>query len=222
MDSEIKKLIKLTTIVKVYDYSSRQTIFGDEYYISRFQRDEGQQVNLNKLEDNWRNKWQSFGDSWNEKRQNYRFLYNSFKLFYFSFEQLRFNKISCINETFGNKFKMFHFNDISGVGLYGIYHHGKKCVDLLESLQLIDKNHKNYKFLKKFKETRNKIIEHNYNPLGLGLQIEPSIWSLVATNSLLKIHVHKPDKERALDAYIDYYEDYYQLEKIIIDIIKNF
>lgn len=126
MDSNIKKLIDLTTIVKVDDNTTRKTIFGDEYFVSRFQKDQEQQVNLSDFVDNWKNKWKSFGNNWNGERQNYRFLYDSFELFYFSFEQLRFNKVACINEAFGNKLKMLHFNELTGVSLYGMYHHGKK------------------------------------------------------------------------------------------------
>jgi len=222
MDPDIEKLIDLTTIVKVDDNVSRQTIFGDENFISRFQKDQGQQVNLSDFEDNWNNKWKSFGNNWNKERQNYRFLYDSFRLFYFSFEQLRFNKVACINEAFGDRLKMLHLNDLTGVSLYGMYHHGKKCIDLLEALKLINENHNDGKFLTKFSGTRNKLIEHNYNPHGLNLQIDPSIWSLAFTNSLLEIHIYKSNTERAFNVYVDYYEDYYQLEKIITDIIKKF
>jgi len=222
MDSNIKKLIDLTTIVKVDDNTTRKTIFGDEYFVSRFQKDQEQQVNLSDFVDNWKNKWKSFGNNWNGERQNYRFLYDSFELFYFSFEQLRFNKVACINEAFGNKLKMLHFNELTGVSLYGMYHHGKKCIDLLKALKLIDENHNDWEFLKNFSETRNKLIEHNYNPYGLNLQIDPSIWSLASTDSRLEIHIHKPNIERAFAVYVDYYEDYYRLEKIITDIIKKF
>ena len=222
MDHDIQNLIDLTTIVKVDDNTTRKTIFGDEYFVSRFQKDQGQQVNLSDFVDNWKNKWKSFGNNWNGERQNYRFLYDSFELFYFSFEQLRFNKVACINEAFGNKLKMLHFNELTGVSLYGMYHHGKKCIDLLKALKLIDENHNDWEFLKKFSETRNKLIEHNYNPYGLNLQIDPSIWSLASTDSRLEIHIHKPNIERAFAVYVDYYEDYYRLEKIITDIIKKF
>lgn len=222
MDTDIQKLTKSTTIIKVDDNVLCQTIFGEEYFVSRFQKDQGQQVNLGDFESNWNNKWKSFSNSWNEERQNYRFLYDSLKHFCFNFEQLRLNKVACINEASGDNLKILHLNELSGVGLYGIYHHGKKCIDLLEKLNLIGKKHKGYTFVKKFKETRNKLIEHNYNPHGLNLQIDPSIWSLASTDSLLEISIHKPKFERAFDVYVDYYEDYYQLEKIITDIIDAF
>ena len=221
-NTDIQQLINSTTIVKVDDNVSRCTIFGDEYVFDRFQENQGQQIILGNFEDNWNNKWRSFSTDWNKERQNYRFLYDSFKFFYFSFEQLRFNKVACINETFGDSLKMLHLNELIGVSLYGMYHHGKKCIDLLKTLHLIDAQRPEQNFVSRFSETRNKFIEHNYNPSGLKLQIDPSIWSSAGTNSLLEIHIHTPDTERAFDAYIDYYEDYYRLEKIITAIIKKF
>ena len=221
MDPDIKKLIDLTTIVKVEDNNKKKVVYGDEY-VSRFEKNQGKQIDLSTLVGNWKNKWKSFNNKWTTERQNYRFLYDSFKLFYYSFEQLRFNKVACINEAFGNQDRMLHLNELTGVSLYGMYHYSKKCIDLLEELNLIDERHKDWDFLKKFKETRNKLIEHNYNPRGLNLLIDPSIWSLASTDSLLEIHIHKIDTERAFDAYVDYYEDYYQLEKIITNIIKKF
>lgn len=221
-NTDIQQLINSTTIVKVDDNVSRCTIFGDEYVFDRFQENQGQQIILGNFEDNWNNKWRSFSTDWNKERQNYRFLYDSFKFFYFSFEQLGFNKVACINETFGDSLKMLHLNELIGVSLYGMYHHGKKCIDLLKTLHLIDAQRPEQNFVSRFSETRNKFIEHNYNPSGLKLQIDPSIWSSAGTNSLLEIHIHTPDTERAFDAYIDYYEDYYRLEKIITDIINKF
>lgn len=221
MDPNIEKLINLTTIIKVDDNLSGEPIFGADY-ISRFQGDQGQQINLNDLENNWNNKWRSFKNSWNEVRQNYRFLYDSFKLFYFSFEQLRFNKVACINETLRNMAKMVHFNELTGVSLYGMYYHGKKCIDLLKLLNLISEKNSDWRFCQKFSETRNKLIEHNFNPSEIPFRLDPSIWSLASTNSLMGISIHTEQRERAYDAYIDYYEDYYQLEKIITDIIKKF
>lgn len=239
MEPEIKKLIDLTTIVSVED-NSYKTIFGPKSFISRYQRrnmrgfekEQKEQIDLGILAQNWENKWESFGYLWNNERQNYRFLNETFNLFYISFEQLRFNKFAFHNEIFRNilnkeeilknKPKMLHYNELTGVSLYGMYNYGKKCIDLLKELKLINENHNDWKFLNKFNGTRNKLIEHNYNPYGLNLQIEPSIWSLTSTNSLLTIEIHKPNIKRAYTAYVDYYEDYYKLEKIITDIIKTF
>jgi len=224
VDPEITKLIELTTIVKVTDNQSCKDIYpeNDGYYVSRFQKDQGRQVDLSSLVNNWERKWQSFGDKWNKERQNYRFLFNSFKLFWLSFEQLNFNKVACSNQTFGDRLKMRRFNDLTGVALYGIYHHGKKCIDLLKDLKLLEQGSSGYQFCNRYAETRNKFIEHNYNPSNFKYQIDPQSWSLVSTDSLLEIHIHEENKERKFDVHVDYYEDYYQLEIIIVDIIREF
>lgn len=230
---DIQKLIDLTTIVKVSDNTSRVIIFGDEYYVDRFQQahlhgfqdKQHYQTDLSDLEKYWENKWQSFGNLWSEKRQNYRFLYDSFRLFCVSFQQMKLNKELSI--TTGDNHKEIHFNELSGASLYGMYHHGKKCIDLLVKLKLLI-NHPECDFIKKFSETRNKLIEHNHNPYDsknrqvLNLQIEPYIWSLINTNSLLEVAIHKPNQERAFDVYVDCYEDYFKLEEIIADIVETF
>ena len=227
MNQDIQKLIDLTTIVKVFNNTSRSVIFGDENYVDQFnqahlhsfQNKRHNQADLSDLEEYWENKWRSLGDSWSKERQHYRFLYDSFKLFCVSFWQMKLNKESSI--TTGDNHKEIHFNELSGASLYGMYDHGNKCIKLLNELNLINANHPKSNFLKKFEETRNKLIEHNYNPNGLSVQIDPSIWSLVSTNSLMEISIHGT-AERAFDVYIDYYEDYYDLEKVISEIIKQF
>ena len=80
--------------------------------------------------------------------------------------------------------------------------------------------------LKKIKNSsleraRNKLIEHNYNPNGMALQIDPRIFSLVTTDSLLEVWIHTEDKQRAYVVEVDYYEDYYKLENIIMTILSN-
>lgn len=227
MNSDIQKIIDWTTIVKVFDNDNHLVIYGDENYVDRFNqahllgcRDkQHNQVNLSDLEKYWESKWQSFGESWSQERQNYRFLYDSFKLFFVSFQQMKLNKELSI--TARDSHKEIHFNELSANSLYGIYHHGKKCIDLLKKLNLL-RNYPECVFLKKFSETRNKLIEHNFNPRGLNLQIEPHTWSLVNTNSLLEVALHMPAQERAFYVYVDYYEDHFTLEGIIADIVKTF
>ena len=227
MNQDIQKLIDLTTIVKVLDNTSHSVIYDDENvdrfnqaHLHGFQSKQHNQANLSDLEKYWENKWRSFGDSWSKERQNYRFLYDSFRLFYFSFQQMKLNKESSI--TTGDNHKEIHFNELSGASLYGMYDHGNKCIKLLNEPNLINVRHPESNFLKKFVETRNKLIEHNYNPNWLSVQIEPHIWSLVNTNSLLEVAIHEPNQERAFDVYVDYYEDYFKLEGIIANIIKTF
>jgi hypothetical protein len=116
MESEIQKLVQSTTIVKVEDYRSGEIIAGDKFYYSKSIEDPlRQQVDLNSLEKKWETKWHSFGNNWTEERQNFRFLYGSFKLFYFSFEQLIFNRVASIDKIFKDKLEEIHFNELAGV-----------------------------------------------------------------------------------------------------------
>ncbi len=77
------------------------------------------------------------------------------------------------------------------------------------------------RFVKKFSETRNKFFDHNFNPNGYRHYFEPNLWTLLGTNSFLEIRIHG-DNEHEYDAFIDYYEDYYKLESVLVKIIKGF
>ena len=209
----------------MFDCLSKKNIFKDDNLLSRytkegfidFKEERCSSINSLSLNNNWKNKWDSFNNVWNKERQKYRFLYDAFKFFHTSFEQLTINKLMAINEL-NNREKENQCVNISATALYGMYYHGKKCIDLLKKLKLINED----SFINKFSETRNKLIEHNFNPNNLNLQIDPQIWSLTATNSFMKIWIHENDKkERRYDAYIDYYEDYFLLGKILKDIISS-
>ncbi|MCK5320021.1 hypothetical protein KAJ61_01380 [Candidatus Parcubacteria bacterium] len=227
MDEEIKKLVKITTIVRVDNNTTRKIEFGDEYLVSRYNKNhlnnytKLQQINLEELEGYWNKKWDSFGNKWSNERQNYRFFYDIFQLFYYNFYQLKQNKIASIQNCH-NHDKMTLYNKFVGVNLYGVYNYDKKCIDLVRELD-IEKllNIKDGESIKKFSETRNKLLEHNFNPKGFKLRIDPSIWSLAGTHSFMDIIVHR-GIEREYDVQIDYYEDYYKLENILVKIVKKF
>ena len=227
MDEEIKKLVKLTTIVRVDNNTTRKVEFGDEHLVSRYEKNhliiytKLHQISLKELEKYWNRKWGFFNNEWNNERQNYRFFYDIFQLFYYSFYQLKQDKIASIQNCH-NHDKMILYNKFVGVNLYSVYNYGKKCIDLIRELsieKLLDINDR--EFIKKFSETRNKLLEHNFNPKGFKLRIDPSIWSLAGTHSFMDIIIHG-GIEREYDVQIDYYEDYYKLESILVKIIKIF
>ncbi|MCK4745226.1 hypothetical protein KAS41_04135 [Candidatus Parcubacteria bacterium] len=221
MDEEIKRLVDLTTIIRVDNNKTRKVEFGDECAVSRFSTNQSNQINLEELEKYWNKKWESFNNIWNRERQNYRFFYDIFQLFYYSFYQLKQNKVASIQNC-RNPNKMILYNNLEGVNLHGVYNYGKKCIDLVKKFKTENTlNTSERKFIKKFSETRNKLLEHNFNPNGFKLKIDPSIWSLAGTNSFMDIIIHGI-KEREYDVRIDYYEDYYKLENILVKIIKKF
>ncbi|MCF7820296.1 MAG: hypothetical protein K9M44_02385 [Candidatus Pacebacteria bacterium] len=222
-DINLQKFIDQTTIVKVYDNELQEYIFGEETLMSRFSIDQGKQVSLESLDKYWDKKSSNSLHFWTEEAQQYSLLQDSFRLFCSSFETMRYNKIACIQEAFKDRKKMLEFNNLSGLALYGMYYHGNKCIKIMEKLGLLEGN--NNDFLRKFSGSRNKLIEHNYNPNGINLFISPSIWSLASTDSFLDIYINKQDQKEtfvALEASIDYYEDYYKLESILAGVIKNF
>jgi hypothetical protein len=211
----IQRLIDTTTLVSVESTSKREFIHGVEYPISRFQSDRENKIDPSAVDEMWEEKWQSFGSQWTRQLQDYRFLCDAFLLFRLSFEQLRTNKVLSIYAT--NREEKLRFNNVCGLNLYGVYHHGKKCCDLMKKLKLIKKADQDS--CNRFSETRNKLIEHNHDPREMDVQIEPSIWSLIGTDSFMSVAIHN-DSEGAFEARVDYYEDYYILEKIIMNAIE--
>ena len=80
----IEILVDSTTILRLKDTKDNYLI-GDIYSVSRFQSNQGEQVDLDNLESFWQKKFKSFGNTWDLERQNYRFLYDTFLLFTFLF-----------------------------------------------------------------------------------------------------------------------------------------
>lgn len=221
LDDELNQIFQTTTIVSANVFPpDGNSIYGPETYMSKYMLNQGHQVDIKSLEPFWGKKFTFFGNDWNKVRQLYRYIYVSFKLFYDSFTLLNnYRNLSAINIR--EKENLLLYNGYAGTALYGIYHHGKKCLDLINKLEIPiigdDKI-----FVEKFIETRNKFIEHNHNPKTYNLGFEPSIWSLIGTNPILEIAIHTPDSERIIDAHVDYYDDYYKLEMIMVNIIKGF
>ena len=106
--------------------------------------------------------------------------------------------------------------------MFGVYNFGKKCIDLIKKLELVKSlDEDEIDFINKFQQTRNKLFEHNFNPLGFSITVDPSTWSIASTSSLCEIFING-ENEREYDVIIDYYDDYYKLENILIMIISAF
>jgi len=179
---------------------------------------EPKQINLKDLENCWKNKWALFSE-WTEEKQRYKFLYTVFRLFYYSFMQLNENKIA--SEQSENKDKLDYYVYCIGGNLCGVYNFGKKCIDLIKELKEDNKlNSNEIFFISQFSETRNKIIEHNFNPHNFSYKIDPSFWENLSTDSYLNIKLHG-GRENEHKLRIDYYQDYFTLENIFTKIIKS-
>jgi hypothetical protein len=217
----LKKLLCETTIISIYEDKTEKLVCGISNDISRFQKDQGKQADLQSLENYWNNKFHSFNHTWNKERQLYRFLYDQFRFFHRSFMQLRRNKVAYLESK--NPQNDYHIHEFSATNLASMYLFGKKMNDLVKELKLhgqLNKSEKN--FVDKFSKTRNVLFEHNFNARDYpGILFDPSFWSIAGSDSFMKIDIHT-QKESEYYAIIDYYQDYYDLESIMVKIIKNF
>jgi len=221
MKNKLKKLLCDTTIISIYEDKSNKLILGKSDDVSRFQQDQGQQIKLEDLENYWDKKFNSFGNVWNKDRQLYRFLYDQFRLFHRSFMQLRINKVAYLESK--NSQNDYHIHEFSATNLASMYLFGKKMVNLLKELKLDEQTDTDEKsFIKKFAKTRNVLFEHNFNTNNYpDILFEPVLWNSEASGSFLKIDIHTKS-ESEYYALIDYYQDYYDLESIMVKTIKRF
>ena len=216
---DLKSLFCETTIRGIYKTFNNQLVAGESERVSCFQTNQGSQVDLKELKEFWQKKFESFGNQWNKTRQLYRLLYTQFVLFYQSFNQLRLNKVRYLES------EDYQFHEFARTNLSSMYLFGKKMIDivkfkLLGLNQNVDDNSKN--FLNKFAHSRNLIFEHNYNPDKYkGLIFEADLWSTASSDSFLRVNIHT-NSENEYYALLDYYQDYYDLEKIIVEIIRRF
>ena len=85
MNTEIKRLANKTTIIQVINNTTERVEYGNENITSRYSDHHLKQIDISTLVEHWQNKWNSFGDIWNEDRQNYRCLFDTLEMFYYSF-----------------------------------------------------------------------------------------------------------------------------------------
>lgn len=218
IQEQVDWLVDNSTVLWIQRHDNEQIISGSKTEIDRFLRDQGNQISFaDILEPHWQRKFDSFGNLWTEERQAYRFLYDSMKAFFISFEALRINKVASINSR-DNMEEKVRYGDFAASNLMQMYVTGAKAIHLIDELGLtFDRA-----FSRLFVETRNKLFEHNYNPHTINdLVLEPSFWDVVATKSFLPVYIHTSN-EREFEAIIDYYQDYYDLEKLFTELVENF
>ena len=219
VEDQLNWLVDNTTVKWIECHDHEGVVCGEKNFLDRFNKDQGDPISFTEiLEPLWQKKFESFGREWNEERQQYRLLYDSMRSFFVSFIGLRINKVASINDRDNNsKEKILHI-ELAVSQLIQMYMSGKKIIDLFSLCGL------NYDrdFGERFSETRNKLFEHNHNPRGIpNLILEPDYWSMMATKSYLPVYIHT-SIEHEYEAYIDYYQDYYDLEKLFVDVVNHF
>ncbi len=101
-----------------------------------------------------------------------------------------------------------------------IYYTGSKCAKYLLKNFKDDLKENDKEFLNKYKETRNKIFEHNLNPKEYPFIIKILYLTVFSTESELDIEaIYKDKKEER--GFIDYYDDNYKLIDICIKYLKS-
>lgn len=225
VDDQIESLVDSTTVVWVECSDHRGVVAGEKKDFDRFFTDQGNPKSFtDEIEPHWQRIFAALGSKWDANREIYRLLYDTMRTFFVSFQGLRINKVASheiriaatSDQEESKKQKIFQA-DLATSHLVQMYVSGKKILDLMEKLKI---PHDTYT-AGKFKETRNKLMEHNHNPRGMtDLIFEPDFWSVMATSSFLPVHIHT-SKESEYTAYFDYYQDYYDLEEVIVKAISR-
>lgn len=219
IQDQLEWLFSKTTVKWIECHQHEGVVCGEKLNVDRFLHDQGNPVSFtDRLETHWQSKFNQFGTDWSEERQKYRLLYDTMRSFFASFVGLRINKVASTESSGKNNKEVILYGDLATSHLMQMYMSGKKVVDLFKSLDIEFDN----VLGGKFSETRNKLFEHNHNPNCINdIVLEPDFWSVIATKSLLPIYIHTKT-EREYEAFIDYYQDYYDMEKMFVSIVEGF
>jgi hypothetical protein len=213
-------LVKNTTILWVEKFDTQSVVAGSKVEIDRFFFDQCSPVSFSQvLEPLWQERFEKFGTLWDIERQKYRLLYDTMKSFFTSFIGLRLNKVASIEARDNVQEKLLQ-GDLAGSHLIQMYMSGKKALDLIDELHISYETD----FGRRFRQTRNKLFEHNHNLDARYLPdliLEPSVWEVIDTSSQMTVYIHTAN-EREYEAFIDYYKDYYDLEQVFVSVVEGF
>lgn len=175
------------------------------------------------LKSEWENIWGSFGDSWNHERQLFRYFWEESRCFFQSYSLYRHNHAkflpTCFSEAVDDLKLRNIFSLNSELAIKSMYEYGRQSLILLEKIEGINSKIVNpdLAFSSKFKETRNKFLNHYHDPLNYPEFIfDPVLFSIMGTGSCLEIRVHLPKtKEHVYTIFINHLDDYFKLESIL-------
>ncbi len=214
LDTTIKWVESSTALVVAGNKNENEIDFFER---NQYMRNQRKPISFStELEPICQKAFKAFGVHWDDKRQKYRFLYDAMRSFFISFIGLQEHKLNSIG-TKKNSERVFQ-GDLATSHLRNMYFSGKKALDLAIKLNFVDR----VEFVNKFIGTRNLFFEHNWNPRKFkDWYFEPSFGNIIATKSILPIYIHTTTNiERKYEAFVDYYQDYYDLEEILCDVVK--
>lgn len=102
-----------------------------------------------------------------------------------------------------------------------IYYTGCKCAKYLLNNCKSGLTKGEKEFLNKYKETRNKVFEHNLDPNEYPFVIRVFHMSVFSTDSELDIELIDYKDKKVESGFIDYYDDNYKLIAICIKYLKS-
>lgn len=236
-DDLLATILNETTVIRIDDNQTHATVFEDpidqEYHPFNLQYREPHDFST--LETNWQNKWNSFGNQWNQQRQLFRFLWFEVRAFLESYRLYRENFASALSLSFeddGESRTRRNQDDLRAeLGIRSMYEYGKQAIDLLRLISQQDQTIRAIVvrpevdiFLNQFRESRNKFLIHYHNPHRFrDLVFDPSFISVMGTGGLFEINVHIQNQvERRYSLYINHNADYYRLEEIMAETIGQF
>lgn len=226
--SKLESLFEITTTLKIVD-SSQNIIFGSDNYDNNtnpLELKNKTPIDFNGLTSEWETIWKSFGDQWNQERQLFRYFWGECQDFNLSFQLYKQSVEQFLPLVFdkdqSSKEKMLLLGSKGELAIRSIYEYGKQAIDILEKINNTLMSNEEKVFCEKFSGTRNKFLTHYHNASDYpDFIFDPVYWDIMGTGQLLEVKIHLSNKERAYTAYINHYNDYYRLEKILIEVIQK-
>lgn len=227
---ELLDLHSISTIKYIKD-SKGKIIIGEDIY-SDFSEHPQQlrfkdPFNFDNLTDEWQEIWKSFGNNWNEERQLFRYFWDECRSFFRSYIIYRSNFEEYVplgfDENPDTKDKMNILALNCELTLRSMYECGKQAINILKKIDAKLLQQEELLFCNKYSETRNKFLIHYHNPKKYpDFTFDPVYWSIMGTGSLFEIRIHIPNKqEQIFSAFINFKYDYFKLETILVDAIRN-
>ncbi len=102
-----------------------------------------------------------------------------------------------------------------------IYYTGSKCAKYLLNNSDEKLTNDDIEFLTKYKETRNKVFEHNLDPKEYPFVVRVFHLSVLSTDSELDMELIDYKDKKIESGFIDYYDDNYKLIEICIRYLKS-
>jgi len=228
MEAEFKEkldsLYRITTLVYIKNKSN--LIVGNDLYEWENHPQQLHSKEPKHFEDltkEWEIIWRSFGDYWNHERQLFRYFWEECRCFFQSYNLYRANHSKFLQTCFSEDVDDRELRDIlslnAELAIKSMYEYGRQSLILLKKLETLisTKVNPNIAFSEKFKETRNKFLNHYHDPASYSEFIfDPVLSSVMGTGSCLEIRVHLPQtKEHIYTVYVNHLDDYFRLEEVL-------